>query len=323
MIKYTCEHCGKGFSQKSHYNSHNRRKTPCAHKTEENLKELNNNLIIENEEVTINTQVMDMDNITNKSPLRYPGGKTRACKTLEMIMKEHFNISDYDTLISPFFGGGSFEFHIQNNYQLNIIANDKFKPLYNFWNICKNNKEKLCDELTKKIDMIDKHEFTSLREQIMKEENTLNQSIMYFIINRCSFSGATLSGGFSLEASKKRFTQSSIKRIQNLNLIKFNIYNLDFEDFMNNNKDTKSLIFLDPPYYLEKASTLYGNNGDMHDTFDHNKLYECLSTKQNWFMTYNNCEYIKNLYKDFKIIETSWSYGMNKSKKSSEIVIIG
>ena len=32
---------------------------------------------------------------------------------------------------------------------------------------------------------------------------------------------------------------------------------------------------------------------------------------------------IKNLYKDFKIIETSWSYCMNKSKKSSEIVIIG
>ena len=45
--------------------------------------------------------------------------------------------------------------------------------------------------------------------------------------------------------------------------------------------------------------------------------------KKNWFMTYNNCEYIKDLYKDFKIIETSWSYGMNKSKKSSEIVIIG
>jgi DNA adenine methylase len=83
------------------------------------------------------------------------------------------------------------------------------------------------------------------------------------------------------------------------------------------------LIFLDPPYYLEKASTLYGNNGDMHDTFDHYKLYKCLLTKKNWLMTYNNCDYIKNLYKDFIIIETSWSYGMNKSKKSSEIVIIG
>jgi DNA adenine methylase len=333
MVKYSCERCGKGFSQKSHYNSHNKRKTPCENNAdkiktlvdkadEEKLKELNNNkLIFENKEVNVITQVLD--NITNKSPLRYPGGKTRACKKLETIMKEHFNISDFDNLISPFFGGGSFEFHIQNDYQLNIIANDKFTPLYNFWNICKNNKEKLYDELTKKINMIDKDDFTCFREQIMKEKNTLKQSIMYFIINRCSFSGATLSGGFSVEASKKRFTQSSIERIKNLNLSKFNIYNLDFEDFINNNQDTKNLIFLDPPYYLEKASTLYGNNGDMHDTFDHNKLYKCLSTKQNWFMTYNNCEYIKNLYKDFKIIETSWSYGMNKSKKSSEIVIIG
>ena len=146
---------------------------------------------------------------------------------------------------------------------------------------------------------------------------------MYFIINRCSFSGATLSGGFSLEASKKRFTKSSIDRIKNLNLVNFTIDNLDFEQFINNNVSEENLIFLDPPYYLEKGSKLYGNNGDMHDTFDHIKLYHCLSKIKNWVMTYNNCDYIKLLYKDFKIIETDWSYGMNNSKKSSEIVIIG
>lgn len=261
--------------------------------------------------------------IANKSPLRYPGGKTRACKKLEAIMKEHFNISDFDNFVSPFFGGGSFEFYIQNNYNLKIIANDKFTPLYNFWNICKTDRENLCKELTKKIDLIDKEEFTCLRDKIMKENNNLNQSIMFFIINRCSFSGSTLSGGFSIEASKKRFTESSINTIKKLNLMSFDIYNLDFEEFINANKDKKNLLFLDPPYYLEKSSTLYGNNGDMHDKFDHDKLHKQLSTMQNWFMTYNNCEYIKNLYKDFKIIETDWSYGMNKSKKSSEIVIIG
>ena len=51
-------------------------------------------------------------------------------------------------------------------------------------------------------------------------------------------------------------------------------------------------------------------------------------------MTYKNCDHIKNLYKDFKIIETNWSYGMcnvkkkndkvkKKQKASSEIIIIG
>jgi len=338
MVKYSCERCGKGFSQKSYYDSHNRRKTPCENNAdkikalvdkavEEKIKELNNKkLIIENKEVNVNTSNMntpDMNKISNISPLRYPGGKTRACKKLDTILKEHFDISKFNNILSPFFGGGSFEFHIQNNYGLNIIANDKFVPLYNFWKTCKLDKENLCKKLIKKIDLIDKEEFTNLREKIMEEKNKLNQSIMYFIINRCSFSGATLSGGFSLEASKKRFTKSSIDRIKKLELTYYDIYNLDFEEFINNNQDVKNLIFLDPPYYLEKASTLYGNNGDMHDTFDHDKLYKCLSKKKNWFMTYNNCDYIKNLYKNFKIIETSWSYGMNKSKKSSEIVIIG
>ncbi|GAF97877.1 unnamed protein product, partial [marine sediment metagenome] len=107
------------------------------------------------------------------------------------------------------------------------------------------------------------------------------------------------------------------------NLSHFEIYNLDFEDFINKTEGTDNLLFLDPPYYLEKESKLYGNNGDMHEGFDHKKLHKCLSTKKNWLMTYNNCDYIRDLYKDFRIIETSWSYGMNKSKESSEIVIIG
>ena len=321
MIKYSCEKCEKEFSQKSHYESHNRRKTPC-----EKLKELNNKkLIFKNEEINVNISHINtyMNKISNISPLRYPGGKTRACKKLDTILNEHFDISKFNNIMSPFFGGGSFEFYIQNNYGLNIIANDKFFPLYNFWKTCKLDKENLCEELTKKIDLIDKEEFTNLREKIMKEKNNFSQSIMYFIINRCSFSGSTLSGGFSLEASKKRFTKSSIDRIKKLDLTCYDIYNLDFEEFINNNQNKKNLIFLDPPYYLEKASTLYGNNGDMHDTFDHDRLYKCLSKKKNWFMTYNNCDHIKNIYKDFTIIETNWSYGMNKSKKSSEIVIIG
>ena len=69
--------------------------------------------------------------INNVSPLRYPGGKTRACKYLKPIIDKYFDINKFDNLISPFFGGGSFEFYLQNHYNINIIANDKFKPLYN------------------------------------------------------------------------------------------------------------------------------------------------------------------------------------------------
>lgn len=260
-------------------------------------------------------------NFDNKSPLRYPGGKTRACSILEKIINENFDIHLFTNIISPFFGGGSFEFYIQNKYNsLNIIANDKFIPLYNFWKNCKINNDNLIYNLYQKINNIDKNNFIQLRKNILDEKDDLQQAIMYFIINRCSFNGSTLSGGFSLEASKKRFTKSSIDKIKNLNLEKFEIFNLDFEDFINDNYNDNNLIFLDPPYFINEK--LYGNNGDLHENFDHIKLFNCLSDKKNWILTYNNCHYIKDLYKDFKIFEVNWSYSMNKSKLSSEIIII-
>ena len=95
---------------------------------------------------------------------------------------------------------------------------------------------------------------------------------------------------------------------------------MDFSDFIEDNND--GLIFLDPPYYLEKQSKLYGNNGDMHESFNHNQLYNTIKEYDQWIMTYNNCDYIRELYKDYTIIDAEWSYGMNKSKKSSEIIII-
>ena len=272
--------------------------------------------------------------MNNVSPLRYPGGKTRACRVLDELLNQHFVISDYNNIISPFLGGGSFEFYIQNKYNIHIIANDKFTPLYNFWKNCKENKSQLVLELNYKLGNIDKDSLQNMRSQIMNTSSSLEQSIMYFIINRCSFSGATLSGGFSLESASKRFTKSSINKIENLDLSNFTLYNLDFSEFIdkcyietinedNNKNINKTLMFLDPPYYLEKGSKLYGDKGNMHQNFDHEKLFNCLKTKKNWIMTYNNCDYIKELYSNYKIIETNWSYGMNKSKKSSEIIIIG
>ena len=73
MVKYSCKRCGKGFSQKSHYDSHNRRKTPCENNAdkikalvdkgvEEKLKELNNKkMIVENEEEVIVNTIVEMN----------------------------------------------------------------------------------------------------------------------------------------------------------------------------------------------------------------------------------------------------------------------
>lgn len=275
-----------------------------------------------------NVKQCDTNNNNNKmnntSPLRYPGGKTRACKYLDNILTKYFNVKNITTIISPFFGGGSFEFYLQNKYNMSIFGNDKFVPLVIFWKCCKENKNKLCEKLNE-IDSVTKEIFNNFRDNIMIETDILKQAMYYFVINRCSFSGATLSGGFSQESSEKRFTKSSVKRLENLNLDKFDISNCDFVQFINNCKsigDDNTILFLDPPYYLEKKSKLYGKCGDLHELFNHEELYTLLTTKKKWIMTYNNCKYIRDLYSKYVIIDVEWKYGMNKTKESSEIVII-
>ena len=253
-----------------------------------------------------------------KSPLRYPGGKTRACKTLDEIINEKG--FDKSVVISPFFGGGSFEFFLCNKYGSKLIVNDKFKPLISFWKSVQTRKVELCSELRKLLNVVSKSIFSTMRDTIMEDTDDFIQGYKYFVINRCSFSGATLSGGFSTESSKKRFTESSIKRTEDLNLNDVEFHNLDFETFL---KGKKGLIFLDPPYYLNENSNLYGKNGDMHENFNHEKLFQVLKKRKNWIMTYNNCDYIRDLYKNYEIREVKWSYGMNTSKDSSEIVILG
>ena len=73
MSKYYCERCGKEFYQKSHYDSHKRRKNPCENysnkiqtmvdkKVKETINDLNlKKLILKNEE-TIN-QTFNMDTL--------------------------------------------------------------------------------------------------------------------------------------------------------------------------------------------------------------------------------------------------------------------
>ena len=99
------------------------------------------------QEPIIEETIIKENILNNISPLRYPGGKTRACKIIDNIITKHFDTRQFDTLCSPFFGGGSFEFYFQNKYNHKLIVNDKFTPLYNFWKQIKTNKDILYDEL--------------------------------------------------------------------------------------------------------------------------------------------------------------------------------
>ena len=68
-----------------------------------------------------------------KTPLRYPGGKSRACPKMDPYFPD---LSNYDEFREPFLGGGSVAIHITKKYpNLNIWVNDLYEPLVNFWQV--------------------------------------------------------------------------------------------------------------------------------------------------------------------------------------------
>lgn len=257
-----------------------------------------------------------MSSKKNKSPLRYPGGKTRAIRILEKYV---LGYKERKTLISPFFGGGSFELYMHSQ-GWNIRANDLFKPLYTFWKVLQKDSSKLVEKIRSKMP-VTKQSFAEMRKTVCTEEDEYDMASSYFIINRCSFSGATLCGGFSSQAASGRLTESSLDRLVSCNLDDIPFSNSDFSEFLESNpENSDSVVYADPPYYIE--TYIYGKDGDMHEKFDHEKFAEIILKRKDWVISYNDCEYIRNLYKNCRIFKESWSYGMNASKASSEIIIL-
>lgn len=251
-----------------------------------------------------------------KSPLRYPGGKTRAVKILKKYVDAHF--PGRKVILSPFFGGGSFEIAMMNEGYF-ILANDLFKPLYTFWKILQWNAQTLI-ELIRTHMPVTKEKFMKFRTNIM-DLDPIEQAAAYYIINRCSFSGATFCGGFSAQAAEGRLNDSSLRTLENIDLSKIKFSNMDCCDFLNSHPENKeTLVYADPPYYIK--TYIYGKDGDMHESFNHEAFAETIKRRKDWILSYNDCDYIRELYKGCRIFTESWAYGMNASKESSEVIIL-
>ena len=266
-----------------------------------------------------------------KSPLRYPGGKSRIASKLVELMPE--NMSEYR---EPMVGGGSVFIYVKQKFpDIKVRINEYNRDLYCFWKIAKENNYELVKEINqikKKNKNNGKKLFDDLKSHLKSEKICdFERAINFFILNRISFSGLTTSGGFSKDAFNNRFTASSIEKILNIEPILQNvdITHGDYSNLLNGNK-MDVLIYLDPPYFKNKDSKLYGKNGDLHTNFDHNKFYECLiNCQHNLLITYdfsvNNLKKFQNCNKFF-ISLMNMQYGMNnvtssRIPKKTELII--
>lgn len=261
-----------------------------------------------------------------KSPLRYPGGKSRAVQQMKFLIP-----SEFEEYREPFVGGGSFFIYLKQKYpKLKIWINDLNPELYYFWKYAQIDSEKLAHEVLKvKTEKTDgQNLFTELVNIDVEKLTEFERAVRFFVLNRITFSGVVESGGYSQQAFEGRFTESSIQRVAILgNLLEnVKITHLDYRELLvHGEKDV--FTFLDPPYFKATKSKLYGKNGILHTEFNHNDFSLAMKKcKHFWLVTYDDSPEIRRNFEFANIYEWELQYGMNnykqgKAKKGNELFI--
>ncbi len=258
------------------------------------------------------------------SPLRYPGGKSRSVKKIQELVPK------FDEFREPFVGGGSVYFNLKQKFpNKKFWINDKYEELAVFWQQSKGDLANVLDQVKSW-----KQDFTegkTLFRFLKDNKNNFDKveiAAMFFVFNRITFSGTTEAGGYSEQAFQKRFTDSSINRLQKIGSVLKNtkITNFDYEEVISAS-GKNVFLFLDPPYSKNEKSALYGKNGDLHKGFDHNRFADVLKQcPHKWLLTYDDSPYIRELFSFANVSDWDLTYGMrnvtpNSKQKEKELFI--
>jgi DNA adenine methylase len=248
-----------------------------------------------------------------KTPLRYPGGKSRACEKMGPYFPD---LRNYDEFREPFLGGGSVAIYITKKYpSLDIWANDLYEPLVNFWQQLQMFGEDLKNELVDcklayNTPELARELFAKSKEHINDEsESNFNRAVAFYIVNKCSFSGLTESSSFSPQASNSNFSLRGIEKLPEYSklIANWRITNYSYDYLMDGNKG--AFMYLDPPYDIK--DNLYGRKGSMHKGFDHDKFAaDCDANNMDQLVSYNSDQLVKDRFTNWNAAEFDLTYTM-------------
>jgi len=246
------------------------------------------------------------------TPLRYAGGKSLATGFLVELLPD--NIS---SLVSPFFGGGSFEIACAKELQLEVTGYDIFALLVNYWQVLIEDPQGLHDILA---------QFKPTREEFVRIKNILKAhweqkeiiedktylAALYYYNHNTSYGPHFLGSPSSVYLSEARYN-ILLNKIKTFDVKNMVVQCMSFEKSIPLHRN--DFLYCDPPYYLgEGSKTFVGlyphrNFPIYHKGFDHEKLRDLLlSHKAGFILSYNLCPTIVEWYKDCYMYSPKWQY---------------
>lgn len=263
------------------------------------------------------------------TPLRYPGGKGKLVPYIKNLFEANGLVDGI--YVEPYAGGAGVALElVLHEYVKKVYINDISAGVSAFWRSVLDNTDALCAMISSANLTMDEWRRQRDIQNRPEEHDDLTLGFSTFFLNRTNRSGIIAAGVIGGKEQKgiwkmdARFnTADLIQRIHVIarirNRIQFHQQDaLDFLDSVVPSLPEKSLIYLDPPYYV-KGSELYLHHYQ-HD--DHVKIAKHIAQFQNrnWIVSYDNAPEVRPLYSKFRNIVYGLSYSAQGHHKGAEIM---
>lgn len=264
------------------------------------------------------------------TPLRYPGGKGKLARFIKDLMERNDLLDG--AYVEPYAGGAAIALELLlQEYVSHIHINDISRPIFAFWKSVLDDTEnlvRLIRDTPLTVRAWDKQKRVLANQDAHDE---LELGFAAFFLNRTNRSGI-LNGGiiggrdqtgpWKIDA---RFNAAEliyrIECIANLRS-RISVSREDAKRFLKKRIERlpeKTLIYLDPPYYIKGKELYY----DYYTHKDHaaiSKLVKTQIRRQRWIVSYDNVEAIKEMYSECASIVYRIGYSAREARSGSEVM---
>lgn len=217
------------------------------------------------------------------------------------------------------FGGAAWVLFHKDRHANQEIYNDYNSELVNLFRCVKYHRQELQRELQYFLNSREMFQ-DFLQQYQVRGMTDIQRAARYFMLIKTSYG----SKGTTYGCVKKN-VEVFVNYLTDIEkrLINVVIENRDFDSIIKTYDKIDALFYLDPPYY--NTERYYSNVEFM--TNDHKRLKDCISNlKGKFILSYNDCLEIRELYKEYNIIEIDRHNNLNsrysdKDQRYKELII--
>lgn len=263
-----------------------------------------------------------------RTPLRYPGGKSRLTGFLRHVMdKNDLSGSEY---VEAYAGGAGVALGLlASGHASKVHINDLDPAIYAFWRSVFKEPDALCRLIRNtKVDLDVWHQQRAILDR-PSGHSKVEVGFAAFYLNRTNRSGILLggiiggkqqTGNWKIDA---RFNKDNLcLKIERISCYaeQVKLYNLDAEvllDQLEPKLPATALIYLDPPYFV-KSQRLYRDN---YTPDDHQKLASRVESLQvPWIVSYDDVKEVRDMYEGHRRLRYKLSYSAASRYAGSEVL---